>query len=298
MVSDAVVVAIESKSVDAQKMKIESKEEWGIMTQGSNLEGLLNIPYVDFERCATSYVHDVFKLLGIEGARRWLDENIEDLVRSCQSRVDVHHTKLISDVMARTGTITPMNRNGLQNSTDSVCRLLFEDVLENIKKGGAFAQKDQLKGVPECVLMGICAPIGTGAVHLAKSKALLEPTPKKTEFVVVGGARQMPCRPRPFRFFQQFVPVSRGVELQNPKLKSTKIAGTAAFYTTTTIEPLRQVVPKHYDKVPLFQTDSLGKASLGKAFQKPTEPSFDHLYPKLNIPLFAAQFSYSLYFAL
>jgi DNA-directed RNA polymerase beta' subunit len=165
------VIVVDSIRMEngSNSLKCQVVKEHAIATTGSNMEALEEVPWVDFKRCATSYVYDVVKLCGIEGARRWLDENIEELVRACDSRVNNRHTKLIADVMTRLGIITPITRNGLQNSTDSVCRLLFENVLENIKNGGTFAQRDALKGVPESILMGITAPVGTGAVSLCRS---------------------------------------------------------------------------------------------------------------------------------
>ena len=224
-----------TNSSSSSSGSVSCRAEWAIVTQGSNFDGLLTLPAVDFDRCSTTYVHDVHKLLGIEGARRWLDENLEELVR--RSRVDMHHTKLIADVMTRTGTVTPMTRNGLKNSTDSACRLLFENVLENIKTAGVFAQTDPLRGVPESILMGIPAQIGTGSVRVltqdlptTTTTTTTTSSSTATPFKVKWGIRKIPCRPRPFRFFQMFVPIgrngnfllseSRGL-LMTPTLSST-----------------------------------------------------------------------------
>jgi DNA-directed RNA polymerase beta' subunit len=195
-VTDAMVVALETRYYDPVSRRVRTRSccpqgtshikdcphadkplgkrygcgsEWAIVTMGSNFDGLLTLPAVHFERCSTSYVHDVQKLLGVEASRRWLDETFGDLVR--RSRVDCHHTKLLADVMTRGGGVTPMTRNGLKSATDSVCRLLFENVLDNIKTAGVFAQADPLRGVPESILMGIPAAIGTGAVALVPAPA-------------------------------------------------------------------------------------------------------------------------------
>jgi hypothetical protein len=243
--------------------------EWVIVTQGSNFEALLNLPAIHFERCSTTYVHDVHKLLGIEGARRWLDENLEDLVR--RSRVDVHHTKLIADVMTRTGYITPMTRNGLQNSTDSACRLLFEDVLENIKKAGVYAQSDPVKGVPESILMGIPAKIGTGKrkvieapkppIQLSSSSSSSSSSSAPSKFRVAWGTRKVPCGPRPFRFFQQLVPVLRNGQfapteshtiLTTPSISSITTTTTTTTTSMTPITPMAPVLSRtlfNYDRV-------------------------------------------------
>jgi hypothetical protein len=267
-VTQAQVVPMDLKIYDPVKHEIGKRTEWAVITQGSNMEPLITLPAVDFERCATSYVHDVYKICGIEGARRWLDENIEDLVRSCKSRVDVHHTKLIADVMTRPGAVTPMTRNGLQNSTDSVCRLFFEDVLENIKRGGVHAQRDPLQGVPESIMMGITAPIGTGATTILEptKPTIIEPEPKEEgkgeddDLRVRCGVREVPCRPRPCRFFQQFVPLSRNGRL-HPALAEvipSPLPSTASLVSKRSAAPIGKgaVTVTDYQRRPLWQPPS------------------------------------------
>jgi len=152
----------------------------------------------------------VYKLMGIQSLNSWLLRTMEELVRSCDSKVDIRHPQLIADVMTRPGTITPMTRNGLLNSTNSPCRLLFENVLENIKMFAAYSARDNLKGVPECILMGNLAPVGTGF-----SKAVFRPTVSAgseqgdPKTIVHPYARRIPCQAPSFRFFQQWVPVNR-----------------------------------------------------------------------------------------
>jgi DNA-directed RNA polymerase beta' subunit len=224
-VSDSMVMSLEVKNYSEAKHEIQTHTEWAVITQGSNFEGLLVMPAVDFERCATGYVHDVYKMMGIEGARRWFDENIEDLVRGCRSKVDVRHTKLIADAITRSGVICPMTRNGLAQSTGSPTRLFFEDALESIKKAGVFSSRDDLLGVPESVLMGTVVPVGTGAVHLAEKPAQQQQQ-QAAHARVIGGIRHVPCRSRPFRFFQGFVPINRAGQLVGADMVTTRSPGT------------------------------------------------------------------------
>jgi DNA-directed RNA polymerase beta' subunit len=256
-VTDAAVTPMETRVYNPAMNAIVAAPapEWVIVTQGSQFEAMALVPAIDFARSSTSYVHDVHKVCGIEGSRCWLRENLEDLVRG--SRVDLHHPKLIADVMTRTGAVTPMTRNGLKNSTDSVCRLLFENVLENIKTAGAFAQYDHLKGVPESIMMGIPAAIGTGATKvvaappkppshpapLGRFLGALAPRPPLDEprrAAVRWGTRKVPCRSRPFRFFQLFVPVNRAGEwLVEPR----DLAPTASAPTLQLVRARTLVTP-------------------------------------------------------
>jgi len=188
-------------------LQIQETFEWAIVTQGANFSGLLTVPAVDFPRCECTHMHHVYKLMGIQSLNNWLLRTMEELVRSCDSKVDIRHPQLIADVMTRPGTITPMTRNGLLNSTNSPCRLLFENVLENIKMFAAYSARDNLQGVPECILMGNLAPVGTGfssGVFFASDKC-----DQKQVYAVQPYARQVPCQAPSFRFFQQWVPMNR-----------------------------------------------------------------------------------------
>lgn len=166
-IPNANVYPVSTETFNEKLNVIEKEEEWCIVTNGSNFEALITMPYVHFERCTTNYIHDVYKMMGISATRNWLDRHLEELIRSMSSsKVDVHHTKLIADIMTRTGLITPVNRNGLKNSTTAVLRLFFENILDNIKTGSLFSQKDDLKGTSENVLMSMLPPNGTAGVRI------------------------------------------------------------------------------------------------------------------------------------
>lgn len=222
-------------------------KEWAVITNGSNIEELLRVPAVSFEESRTSYIYDAQKIAGIQGSKRWLESQLEELTRGSESRVDTHYTKLIADWMTRTGTITPMTRNGVSNSTESSCRLLFENILENLKQFGRTGARDSLQGVPEAVLMGNPPPAGTGfsQVELAarddnlnnasnasnfnamnQAKVKIEndhapvqsthpstPTTTTTQTKQPFVMRQVACGKYSFSFFQRFVPLRRDGEL-------------------------------------------------------------------------------------
>ncbi len=236
------IQSIERRHYDEVLHKEVSQREWVIVTHGSNYDKLVEVPAVDFKNCRTSNIYDVYRNLGIQASRRWTEQTLEEAVRACKSNMDTHHTKLIADVMTRTGVITPMTRVGLSNSTDSPCRMMFENVLENVKRFGAFSAKDALRGIPECIMNGILAPVGAG---FAKSERLAPDalatfaspakdapsapatamrslisfcsalpfasanSKAKKEFTVQNGVRQVPCGHYAFSYFQRFVPVQR-----------------------------------------------------------------------------------------
>jgi hypothetical protein len=103
-----------------------------------------------------------------------------------------------------------MTRNGLLNSTNSPCRLLFENVLENIKMFAAYSARDNLKGVPECILMGNLAPVGTGfAEPVFVTPDQIPLASRVTNDIQIPYTRKVPCQAPSFRYYQQFVPINK-----------------------------------------------------------------------------------------
>jgi hypothetical protein len=259
---------------------IQTQSEWIIVTHGSNFKDLFKCPAVNHEHSRTSFIYDVLKMLGIQASKRWLEETLEELVRSCESRVDNHHIKLISGVQTRAGILIAMTRNGMVVSSHSTpCRLLFENALENIKKSGTFAARDDLKGVPEAIFMGNLAPVGTGftcvepfkqrtsdsTIHIrsigfrsilddeinqkASDDSAINNKEDKEKQVepLKYGMREVPCVARSFYFFQQFVPLRRDGSLAkkntNPLSLVTAQQQQKATHLTHPTQPMLPVLP-------------------------------------------------------
>lgn len=142
-------------------------EEWGIKTQGSNFEALINYPFIDFSSCTTTFVHDIMKFYGVEGGRVCIEETLDHLVRSV-SKMDVRYIKLVADVMtayAKQGKVIPTTRMGLAQLDNSVFRLAaFEEITKNLKDASVHSHRDPLKSTTAAVILGMHIPPGTGSV--------------------------------------------------------------------------------------------------------------------------------------
>ena len=141
--------------------------EWVIRTDGSNLEGVLNIEGVDPTRTTTNDIHEIAKILGIEAARNALIKEAHAVLEEQGLDVDIRHVMLVSDIMTNTGTIQQIGRHGISGKKDSVlARAAFELTIQHLVNAAIKGETDPLKGVIENIIVGQSMPLGTGSVEL------------------------------------------------------------------------------------------------------------------------------------
>lgn len=221
------------KRYDTTTKTIITTQEWGVSTQGSNLDALSHLACVNLDLCTTTFIHDIKKVLGIVAVKLWLVENLVELTRTYQSRVDVSHFKLVADVMTRTGDTTPMTRYGLKNSTTAALPLLFENAPEHLRNLSATAARDPIAGIIEATVMGNEIPVGTGTIkicgaaggigggHILKADVPITLQGRSSSFELQHGMRRIPCESKPLRFYQTFVQIDRNGEFTNTELVSS-----------------------------------------------------------------------------
>jgi DNA-directed RNA polymerase subunit A'' len=141
--------------------------EWVIRTDGSNLEGVLNIEGVDPTRTTTNDIHEIARILGIEAARNALIKEAHAVLEEQGLDVDIRHVMLVSDIMTNTGTIQQIGRHGISGKKDSVlARAAFELTIQHLVNAAIKGETDPLKGVIENIIVGQSMPLGTGSVEL------------------------------------------------------------------------------------------------------------------------------------
>jgi len=152
--------------------------EWVIYTIGSNLEKVLKIKGVDFERTTTNDIHQIAEVLGIEAARNAILHETEDCLQKQGLDVDLRHLMLVADVMTTEGYISPIGRYGVSGAKASVlAKANFEETIKHLTIAAYKGEVDKLESTVENVIVGQTAPVGTGMVDLVvapkdnKSKA-------------------------------------------------------------------------------------------------------------------------------
>jgi DNA-directed RNA polymerase subunit A" len=145
----------------------KEKDEYVIYTEGSNLEGVLEIPGVDAARTTTNSVFEIYKVFGVEAARAALIQEAGRTLSEQGLTVDIRHLMLVSDVMTNEGDIRAIGRHGISGKKTSVlARAAFEITAAHLLRAAITGEVDELKGVAENIIVGQPITLGTGAVNL------------------------------------------------------------------------------------------------------------------------------------
>ncbi|MFQ5710563.1 MAG: DNA-directed RNA polymerase subunit A' [Candidatus Geothermarchaeales archaeon] len=141
--------------------------EWVLYTTGSNLADVLAIPEVDSTRTTTNDIHQIAEVLGIEGARNAITEELMGVLEEQGLDVDIRHLMLVADLMTRSGKIRQTGRYGIVAEKESVlARAAFEITVPVLKRAAVRGEEDALRGVTENLIVGTRVPIGTGLVDV------------------------------------------------------------------------------------------------------------------------------------
>jgi DNA-directed RNA polymerase subunit A" len=145
-------------------------DEWIIRTDGSNLEGVLNIEGIDPQRTTTNNIHEIAEILGIEASRNALIKEAQNVLQEQGLDVDIRHVMLVSDIMTKTGEVQQIGRHGISGGKSSVlARAAFELTIQHLVNASLSGETDPLKGVIENIVVGQSMPLGTGSVDLFMS---------------------------------------------------------------------------------------------------------------------------------
>jgi DNA-directed RNA polymerase subunit A" len=138
-----------------------------IYTEGSNLEKVLEIQYVDKKRTSTNSIMEIYEALGIEAARNAI---INEATRTLDEQgltVDIRHIMLVADLMSNDGDVKAIGRHGISGRKSSVlARAAFEITSTHLLRAGITGEVDTLEGVVENIIVGQPVTVGTGAVNL------------------------------------------------------------------------------------------------------------------------------------
>ena len=143
------------------------KDEWVLETEGSNLLAVLGVDYVDASRTVSNDIVEVFSVLGIEGVRAAILNELRKVITFDGSYVNYRHLACLVDVMTIQGHLMAIDRHGI-NRGDSgpLLRSSFEETVDMLMDAAAFAEEEVLKGVTENILLGQLAKVGTGEIDL------------------------------------------------------------------------------------------------------------------------------------
>ncbi|RFA94245.1 DNA-directed RNA polymerase subunit A'' [Pyrobaculum aerophilum] len=156
------------KGVKKVVLQYDSKnDEWYIVTEGTNLEAVLQLEEVDPTRTYSNDLHEVEEVLGIEATRALVAQEIKRVLEEQGLDVDIRHMYLVADAMTWSGKLRPIGRHGVVGSKESpLARAAFEVTVKTLIEASVRGEDELFKGVVESIIAGKYVPIGTGIVRL------------------------------------------------------------------------------------------------------------------------------------
>ena len=153
-------------------------------------------PCVDWRRCTSNHVWEVYHTLGIEACAHVLYDQLQMVVGAY---VDPRHISLIVDTMCRGGTLMPLNRHGI-NRTDysPLMRCSFEETIDVLCDAAIYAETENARGVTTSIMTGQLSHFGTGEVEVQLPCATITPPEsKRAQVRVMRSTCRSHARPPP-----------------------------------------------------------------------------------------------------
>jgi DNA-directed RNA polymerase subunit A" len=153
-------------------LPVKNGNEFIIITAGTNLKDVIEMPEIEGSKTTTNDLHEVQKVLGIEAARNTIIRETGKVIEDQGLDVDMRHILCIADTMTRTGTVKGITRSGITGEKKSVlARASFETPLNHLVQASISGEEDELNSVIENVMLNQPVPLGTGLPGLVARMA-------------------------------------------------------------------------------------------------------------------------------
>lgn len=150
-----------------QVLPVKRKDEYIIITGGTNLKEIMTKEFVDTSRTISNDIYEVLHVLGIEAARQAIINEVYKVVENQGLNLDIRHIMLIADTMTANGEIKGITRYGVVSEKNSIlARASFETPIRHIINASLKGESDPLTSIVENVMLNQPVPTGTGIVRL------------------------------------------------------------------------------------------------------------------------------------
>ena len=140
-------------------LKSTTAQEWYIETDGSNLESILNLEYVDSYRTYSNDIWEIYALFGIEAVRAYIVEELTQLMPT----IHASHITLLADRMTVSGRLRSISRYTRKHENSSVLsKATFEETLSGFLRSALLNEVDSVNGSSASIICGRIPKVGTG----------------------------------------------------------------------------------------------------------------------------------------
>ena len=157
------VVKVKGLKGIKQVLPVKRDEEYIVLTSGTNLKDILDLPEVDVARTTSNDIHEVYKVLGVEAVRQAIINEVYKVIEAQGLNIDVRHIMLVADLMTTNGNVKGITRYGVVSEKASVlARASFETPIKHLINAALEGEIDNLTSVVENVMINQPVPLGTG----------------------------------------------------------------------------------------------------------------------------------------
>lgn len=142
------------------------EKTWIIDTQGSNIQKVLSLPFVDKFKTTCDDFWEVYRVFGIEAARNVLYEELNKCINADGSVINSRHIKILIESMTCEGIITSARREGMGQS-GPLAKCAFESIIDNFMNAGIFGESENITSVSSSITLGKMCKMGTGYSEIA-----------------------------------------------------------------------------------------------------------------------------------
>lgn len=159
---------------DGADREMKTGKELVIYANGIDMNMLKHIPAIDMTRTFCNSLSIILKNYGIEAARAFL---IREIPLQFDKPIIPQHPQIIADLMTSTGTITSIDRHGMNRmDKDPLAKASFEKMVEHFVNAAVFSETDTLQSVSSQIMVGKAFTGGTGMCEIIMDNEMLENT--------------------------------------------------------------------------------------------------------------------------
>lgn len=151
------------ESIDLNVKDIKRVNKFTHLTAtGSNMEALLSRDELDETRVYDNNAREIYRLLGVEATRNFLNRESLRLLRGISS-VNVRHTSLLFDYILVHGVLAPISKKGMKiHGVGPFAEATFQEPDEVMTKAAALGLPDNLSSTASAIYVNRAAKIGVG----------------------------------------------------------------------------------------------------------------------------------------
>jgi len=161
-------VAVSGIKGITQVLPVKRKEDFVVLTAGSNLKEIMKLEYIDIIRTTTNDINEIYEYFGIEAARQAIIDEVYKVMENQGLNIDIRHVMLVADTMCNSHAVRGITRYGVIRQKSSVlARASFETALNHIIYAAIAGERDPMSSIVENVMVNQHIPSGTGMPKLA-----------------------------------------------------------------------------------------------------------------------------------